>query len=496
MDSAFHPHRRTLTDSIPPLALLGDDFVLVHPSLINRFSGSSSSDHDFVDPWAKPKEFGVQLVPAEFPMVSGATKNTKYLVVTEYPDAELAVWEFKLRGPNDRPKITPVGAPCFGDADSPDAFFTAERCCSPASAEEESYCWSGPYGDQRFICCAPYLDAFTDAILAHVPDYSYDNASWTAWKNAYRVGHHLPPNFAWNSTEFRSDEMLELYDLTLQAGVPEAPVGYINIGASNGISSDPLYDLILARRLAGIAVEQDGGSYNQLIDNLDEVANRTRTINEWATPSNIQELILEHVDLWPAGAPTRDLFVLKIDIDSWECPLMESAVEVVSPYFIHVETNQNYPPPVEYAVGHNASVVPQYDDSSFIPTAGCSLSYVVKRMMERGYYLYAMYTADAVLIRKDIAPRFEALHPGEYNAQGEMTSPPLKFPMDEFEVFRQMKIWVFGVNVQVVSDWFFNMHTDPEKYLESIRAMTSEHVETMNLHDVPILMLNVTPTPD
>ena len=82
--------------------------------------------------------------------------------------------------------------------------------------------------------------------------------------------------------------MVELYELAVGAGVSEPPVGYINIGAACGVEQDPLYNLIAQRRLVGIAVEQREEVFDQLNQNVGSTNSDTRTLNEWATLSNIQ----------------------------------------------------------------------------------------------------------------------------------------------------------------------------------------------------------------
>ena len=60
--------------------------------------------------------------------------------------------------------------------------------------------------------------------------------------------------------------------------------------------------------------------------------------------------------------------------------------------------------------------------------------------------------------------------------------------MDEIEVYKKMYIWVSGVNVGVVREWFFHMHEDPDDYFARIYTNTTKIAKMMNVEDIPIFL--------
>ena len=115
----------------------------------------------------------------------------------------------------------------------------------------------------------------------------------------------------------------------------------INVGAHNGQACDPTYTLVKHWQYAGIMFEPRA----DLMDILQSVLpqDNISKIETYVNPDNIQ--------LWLDNDPNfrKDVDVVKVDIDSYDCDLLGSLLRVANPKVINLETSFQFPPPIEFA---------------------------------------------------------------------------------------------------------------------------------------------------
>jgi hypothetical protein len=178
----------------------------------------------------------------------------------------------------------------------------------------------------------------------------------------------------------------------------------VNIGASDGVTSDPCYPLFSAG-WPGLAIE---GSDNQdLALNLPQ-PDIIKMTGQFCTPMNIAGLL--------ASAETpRQFSVLKVDIDGYDGPVLQSILRAgYRPAILHLEVNQDVPFPIEFSVTYSPDYVPVYttpDGTAASVTGfhGMSFAYAVKLARHYGYHVISssmFHLVDAIFLRDDLAPLF------------------------------------------------------------------------------------------
>jgi hypothetical protein len=159
---------------------------------------------------------------------------------------------------------------------------------------------------------------------------------------------------------------------TIAAAFPDTDPYVVNLGCRDGKVKDPCYELY-RRGHPGLAI--DAGSFPRLHVNLPQPEVR-KVLNTKLTPGNVVDILRRE------GCPARPV-LLKIDIDSFDGPLLEAVLGGIEPEAIRIEVNPEFPPPLRFAVEYD----PDYAHSGIAGFFGCSLSYVLSVCRPRGYEL-------------------------------------------------------------------------------------------------------------
>ena len=117
------------------------------------------------------------------------------------------------------------------------------------------------------------------------------------------------------------------------------PSNYIiDIGASHGVSTDPVYNFISNNKYNGLCIEGDKNKVNVL-------KHRTSfdIYDEFIYPSNI-------VSVFQKFNVPIDIDILKIDIDGFDLEVLRTILAVYKPKIIIAEINEKIPPPVLFEV--------------------------------------------------------------------------------------------------------------------------------------------------
>ncbi len=177
----------------------------------------------------------------------------------------------------------------------------------------------------------------------------------------------------------------------------------VNLGCRDGKLKDPCYELY-QEGYPGLAVDASP-DLPKLFDNLPQAEVR-KLVGTLVTPANIADVLRD------AGCPARPALI-KIDIDSYDGPVLEAALAAIEPDVIHVEVNAEFPPPLRFTVQYD----PRYRHSWKAGFAGCSLSYLTSICRPRGYELLEVDLTnphdrgDAILVKERYLGLFDVTPP-------------------------------------------------------------------------------------
>jgi Tetratricopeptide repeat len=171
----------------------------------------------------------------------------------------------------------------------------------------------------------------------------------------------------------------------------------VNLGCGDGKTKDPCYELY-RRGYPGLAV--DAVEHPRLRRNLPQPHVR-KVVGTALAPPNVVDLLERE------GCP-REPILLKIDIDSFDGPLLEATLAGFEPDVIHIEVNPDFPPPLKFAVQYDPRCSPSGRAGFF----GCSVAYVTSIARPAGYELLQIDFShptrgqDATLVKKQHLPLF------------------------------------------------------------------------------------------
>lgn len=226
---------------------------------------------------------------------------------------------------------------------------------------------------------------------------------------------------------------------------------YINVGASDGQVDDPLFEYAGRANATGVAVERDPARCERHRQALPQVDVACSAV----TPQNVLGLVGKLIT-----TPPTWLDVLKVDIDSYDCPVLEVLLEAVKARIILVETNPSIPPPYQWAMLHHPELWDFFNgfhSPEEVPIRGCSLSYEVDLLQRFGYDFVAFGGHDAIFTHRSVRQAWS----------------PLKVPMDEFDCYNEAFIAANGIPIDLTRRWFFEL-SDTQAVLPEIWAFFSD----------------------
>lgn len=221
---------------------------------------------------------------------------------------------------------------------------------------------------------------------------------------------------------------------------------YVNVGAGDGRTDDPVYEYALRTNATGVAVERDPARCELHRQSLPLVHVECTEV----TPQNVRRLVSS-----PGGSGEKGrLDVLKVDIDSYDCPVLEALLEAVTAKLVLVEANPSIPPPYQWAMLHHGELwdfFNGYKSPEEVPIRGCSLAYEVELMRRHGYDLVAFGGHDAVFAHSSVRDAWL----------------PRVAPVDEFDCFLEAFIAANGISIDLTRRWFFEVN-DTHQGLQEI----------------------------
>eukprot|EP00927_Polykrikos_kofoidii_P010066 TRINITY_DN14251_c0_g1_i1.p1 TRINITY_DN14251_c0_g1~~TRINITY_DN14251_c0_g1_i1.p1 ORF type:complete len:473 (-),score=81.59 TRINITY_DN14251_c0_g1_i1:119-1459(-) len=269
------------------------------------------------------------------------------------------------------------------------------------------------------------------------------------------AGLRAPPNFG---LQGKADIMLEDFGFMAEQLAKKGIMlnGYfVNLGAADGVWSDPLTEYARLHRARGLAVEAIRSRCASYRRNFPGVSVLCLKL----TPSTLPQVA--------AQAP-REYDILKLDLDSYDCQILSALVNLFGhrPTCILLEINPSFPPPFDFAMEHHVAWDELNSTTAVDPDAnknvayGCSLTHVVKLLanIQPGYVLFQMFRKDVAFLRVDIAER----------VLGTQEAP------DEFECFQGSLLETRGVAPERLRRWFYD--TDLQNIESEMRGMLHEHL--------------------
>lgn len=211
---------------------------------------------------------------------------------------------------------------------------------------------------------------------------------------------------------------------------------YVNVGAADGQADDPLFEYASRSNATGVAVERDP----LRCERHQAAFPLVQVMCSAVTPQNILALVAEMVT-----QPPTWLDVLKVDIDSYDCPVLEVLLGALKARVVLVEANPSIPPPYRWAMLHHPELwafFNSFPNPEEVPIRGCSLSYEVDLLHRFGYDFVAFGGHDAIFTHSSVRAAWLPLRP----------------PMDEFDCYNEAFIAANGIPIQLTRRWFFGVN--------------------------------------
>ena len=162
----------------------------------------------------------------------------------------------------------------------------------------------------------------------------------------------------------------------------------VNLGAEDGITSDPTYALYSSFHFDGVAFEPDKARFTTLIRNLPQ---HVIKVCDYATPENV-------LGSFNGLKVPLDADVMKIDIDGYDYFVTKEILKKYTPKVLCVEAQPIFPPKLNFTM----SYFKEYSGWDSSMCVGASLELMTKMIRNRSYELIYLDWYDAYFIRKDL----------------------------------------------------------------------------------------------
>lgn len=167
---------------------------------------------------------------------------------------------------------------------------------------------------------------------------------------------------------------------------------YVDIGASDGVSSSSTLEFAKNTNWKGLSIEFDKKKFSKMKYVYRKYKN-VRLANSKVTPENVGKLFRQY------SVPKNPTFI-NIDIDSYDLDVFNSIIIAgYLPDIVSIEINEKIPPPIYFKV--------LYEEKHFWRGDhfyGCSISAAQKEFSKKGYILGDFKLNNAIFINKSIYP--------------------------------------------------------------------------------------------
>jgi hypothetical protein len=176
----------------------------------------------------------------------------------------------------------------------------------------------------------------------------------------------------------------------------------VNIGAASigGGQYDPTYPLLTISNSSFGALLIDPNSDPTLFHAYPNRSNVRITHDFIWSESVVQDIFQKY-------QVSKAFTILKVDIDSYECSILESILRAdYRPQLIHTEFNPIFPPPIIFMPIYNSTTKNDWQPSLWTnngPFYGCSLSALSKLLLSFDYILLQVEFWDVIYIQRQTA---------------------------------------------------------------------------------------------
>lgn len=214
-----------------------------------------------------------------------------------------------------------------------------------------------------------------------------------------------------NARTFRQvhlDSLVIMNLVDLHNRIPNPTNFIVDIGASVGVASDPVYPFISGanRGYKGLCIEGSAEKTRQL-------ASKTsfHICNQFINPTNI-------IGIFESYEVPIDLDVLKIDIDGYDLEVLRTILSVYKPKIIVAEINEKIPPPILFEIKYTPDYA--WDESHAF---GFSIQSGEQFMSSAGYKIVEIFDYGNIIcvhsdfcktLGVDNAPSIQDLYKTQY----------------------------------------------------------------------------------
>ena len=175
----------------------------------------------------------------------------------------------------------------------------------------------------------------------------------------------------------------------------ENPSFYIiDIGASTGVNSDPVFKFINDIKYKGLCIEGNSQSVNEL-----KYKTHFNIYNGYVKPSNVLTIFENY------KVPC-DIDILKIDIDGYDLEVLRVILSKYKPRIIIAEINEKIPPPICFEVKYKEDYSWDYSHCF-----GFSVQSGAKVMNDNNYKIISLYEINNIVcINEELCKSFKIQH--------------------------------------------------------------------------------------
>jgi len=227
----------------------------------------------------------------------------------------------------------------------------------------------------------------------------------------------------------------------------------VDIGASYGVHTNPVFSFEKNPEFRGLCIEGDRDKTNVLVHNI---SSRFKIVNSYITPDNALQLFAD------AGVPLA-FDVLKVDIDGYDLELLRTLLKVYKPSVIIAEINEKIPPPIKFEVLYRNTYA--WDTSHHF---GFSIASGVDVMNENGYIVKCLYETNNILclhhsVTDETQPDIAEIYKTQYI---DYVGRPTEFPWNA-----DVDYWLRIQNPDVLKDEITN-------YFETNNSRSNFNIKT------------------